>query len=66
MISVNSSNLSSVGYDNGTLYIRFNRGGLYSYSNVPEYVYRELLSASSKGTYFHTYIKNTSPCYRLD
>lgn len=56
MIPVASSNLNSVGYENGTLYIAFNSGGLYSYSNVPENVFHELLNASSKGKYFHAYI----------
>lgn len=57
MIPVNSSNISSVGYENGTLYIAFHSGGLYAYSNVPEIVFNELLNAPSKGEYFHAYIK---------
>lgn len=56
MIPVSSSNLSSVGYENSTLYIAFNSGGLYSYSNVPERVFHELLNAPSKGKYFRAYI----------
>ena len=47
MIPVDSSNLSSVGYENGTLYVAFNSGGLYSYSGVPASVYSGLLNASS-------------------
>ncbi len=61
MIAVDSSNLSSVGYENGTLYISFHSGGLYAYSGVPEYVYFELLNAPSKGKYFHANIKNSYP-----
>ena len=38
MISVSSSNLDAVGYEKGTLYVRFKNGSLYSYSGVPEYV----------------------------
>ena len=52
MIPVISCNLSSVGYENGTLYIAFNSGGFYSYANVPESVFRGLLNAPSKGKYF--------------
>jgi len=54
-----SSNLASVGYDPATsmLEIEFNNGGIYQYSNVPESVYSGLMRASSKGTYFHDYIK---------
>ncbi len=59
MISVDSSNLSSVGYENGNLYIQFHRGGLYCYRNVPENIYYGLLSASSKGKYHAAYIKNS-------
>lgn len=45
MIPVSSSNLSAVGYENGILYIRFHGGQLYRYYNVPEVVYRQLMSA---------------------
>ncbi len=65
MIPVDSSDLSSVGYENGTLYIAFNSGGLYSYSGVPASVYSGLLSASSKGRYFHANIKNAYPYQRI-
>lgn len=58
MIPVSSSDLASVGYEYDTLYIRFNSGGLYAYYGVPVEVYNELLSASSKGKYFHARIKN--------
>lgn len=55
-----SSNLSSVGYDSVTriLEIEFNSGGIYQYGNVPETVYSGLISASSKGSYFHDNIKD--------
>ena len=65
MIPVSSSNLASVGYENGTLYIAFNSGGLYSYSNVPISVYNGLLAASSHGKYFHQFIKNVYPYKRI-
>ena len=51
MTPVSSSNIASIGYENGTLYVAFNRGGLYAYSGVPESVYRELMSAPSHGHY---------------
>lgn len=57
MIPVDSSNIASVGYENGTLYIRFHSGGLYSYSDVPASVYQGLMSAPSKGRYFHAHIR---------
>lgn len=58
MIGVSSSDIHSVGYENGTLYIRFNSGGLYAYYNVPQNVYTNLMNASSKGRFFHQNIKN--------
>lgn len=64
-VNVISSDLSSVAYENGTLYIAFRSGGAYSYFNVPESVYKGLLSSFSKGRYFHSFIKNTYSCTRF-
>lgn len=60
MIPVSSSNISSIGYEGTTLYVRFHSGGLYAYYNVPPSVYNGLMSASSHGKYLAAYIKN---CY---
>jgi hypothetical protein len=57
MISVSSSDIDSVGYENGTLHIRFNSGGLYAYYGVPQSVYQGLMSAGSHGQYFNANIK---------
>ena len=65
MIPVSSSDLSSVGYENGILYISFVSGGLYAYYHVPESVFNGLLSASSKGKFFHQFIKNNYSYRRL-
>lgn len=65
MIPVSSSNLSSVGYKNGTLHVRFNSGWLYAYYNVPENVFRELMAASSHGSYHARHIKNVYPYERI-
>ncbi len=61
MIKVNSTNLSAVGYDSETkiLTIEFNDGGLYEYYDVPQNIYDELMSAPSKGSFFHRFIRNT-------
>ena len=58
MIDVNSSNISSVGYERGALYVKFNRGQVYAYYNVPESVFLELLRSSSCGEYFANHIKS--------
>ena len=59
MHPVVSSNLQSVGYESGNLYIRFLKGGLYEYFNVPQHIYEGLMQASSHGEYFAQNIKNT-------
>jgi hypothetical protein len=56
MISVQSSNLRAVGYDDtsGTLVIEFIKdSSVYEYYDVPQYEFDNLLSADSKGTYAH-------------
>lgn len=65
--SVNSSNLKSVGYDAAqqVLEIEFHEGGVYRYSGVPEEVYRALLEADSKGSYFVASIKEAYPYDRV-
>jgi len=57
--SVQSSSLSSAGYDKNAniLEIEFRSDGIYQYFNVPEDVYSGLLNAPSKGTYFHENIR---------
>ena len=64
-IPVQSSNLASVGYDpaSQTLEIEFLRSGTYQYFGVPPDVFEGLLNAGSKGSYFHTYIKNAGYAY---
>ena len=57
MISVESSNIFSIGYDNGTLYVRFLNGSLYKYVRVPIGVYESLMSASSHGSYLARCVK---------
>lgn len=63
MINVESSNINSIGYnaDDAMLVIEFNGGATYEYYDVPSYVYDELMSADSKGSYAHQNIyKNYS------
>ena len=58
-----SSDLQSVGYNatTHTLEIEFTNGSVYQYSGVPESIYKQLMSVSSHGKYFHAYIKNIYP-----
>ena len=59
LIPVVSSDLSAVGYDKSTqqLEIVFNGAKIYLYSGVTSDEYQGLMNASSKGRYFHAFIK---------
>lgn len=52
--SVESSNLTSEGYDKESqiLEVQFNHGGVYQYFEVPKNVYEALMNAGSHGKYF--------------
>lgn len=51
-IPVRSSNLRSVGYQNGVLEIQFHNGAIYQYFDVPIELANELMRARSKGSFF--------------
>ncbi|MEA5034216.1 KTSC domain-containing protein [Cloacibacillus evryensis] len=63
-VHVSSKHLESVGYDplNRLLEIRFLDGSIYLYKNVPEALFKGLMSASSKGTFFRDKLRN-NPMY---
>lgn len=60
-IPVSSSNLASVGYQNGILEVAFKSGSVYQYTGVPESVYEALMSAPSHGKFFAAFIRNNYP-----
>lgn len=64
-IRVKSSNIYSVGYDlaKRILQVRFTNGSFYQYCEVPNFVYNELMQATSKGKYFNSKI---AFCYKYD
>lgn len=53
-----SSNVSAYGYDpnTSTLVVRFKGGSVYSYSGVPEVVFRGLHGAESKGAFLARHV----------
>ena len=59
-ISVKSSNIKSIGYDetSNTLEIEFNDGHIYQYIKVPINIYNELMKSESQGKFFHATIRN--------
>ena len=64
---VASSNIRSIGYDmqTQTLEVGFLSGWVYQYYGVPEFIYQEIMQASSKGQFLNQYIKNAYPYSRV-
>lgn len=58
-IPVDSSNISSIGYDedSSTLEIEFHSGAVYQYFDVPLNVYQGIMEAASKGLNLAQHIK---------
>jgi hypothetical protein len=56
--AVVSSAVRSVGYEDGTLEIEFVSGRVYQYFDVPERLSRELIRATSIGTFFNERIRD--------
>ena len=66
MIPVTSSQIKSIGYDSGTLYIEFNKGTVYTYSDVPKLCFKLMLKVESPGKYFSEYIKGKYDFIKTD
>ena len=67
MVDVESSMISSVGYDKATkvLHVLFNSGALWAYTDVPKKVYDELLASESKGSYMRNFVIGEYPEGRI-
>jgi len=57
-IKVSSSKINSVGYSEGVLEVEFKNNSIYQYINVPEFLFAQLLRASSKGRFLKYNIEN--------
>lgn len=64
MVSVNSSNVDAIGYDeeNKELKVNFVKGSSYVYMNVPKEVYEDFVESTSKGRFFN---RNISYAYEF-
>jgi len=64
---IGSSNVDSIGYDEATqiLRVRFLKGGLYEYRNVPPMEFEQLRNAISVGSYLSRNIKGNYPYNRI-
>ena len=54
---VDSTNVASVGYEDGILEVEFRRGGIYQYYNVSKGLYYEFMNALSKGKFVHEVLR---------
>jgi len=63
MFPVVSSNVESIGYNEGTqiLRVKFLTGGIYEYKNVPLMEFEQLKSTSSVGSYLNRNIARIYP-----
>lgn len=57
MISVSSSAIAAIGFENGTLAVRFHGSGLYHHHGVPQELFDRFLKAGSKGTFYNDHIR---------
>ena len=66
-ISINSSNISSIGYDPSTqvLEVEFHDESVYQYEGIPQSEYDGLMAASSHGQYLHQRIKDVYSYRRI-
>ena len=61
--AVESSTLASIGYDEGlgVLEVEFKNGRVYQYFMVPAALYEQLLSSTSKGSFYLEEIRGKFP-----
>lgn len=57
LISVNSSNVAYIGYENGIIEVQFHNGYAYRYPNCTQQLFNEFLAAPSKGSFVHSRLK---------
>ena len=63
---VESSNITSIGFDASTLEVEFTNGSIYQYAGVPCEVHTALMAVESKGKFLNARIKNKYPFTKLE
>lgn len=68
MQKIENSHLTACGYDSGTrtLIVEFAGGATYVYDDVPAEVHSDLMSAESKGRYFHRKIRDAFKATKIE
>ena len=63
---VESSQIDAVGWENGKLFVKFRRGGMYVYSDVSYGLFQELMASDSKGKFLGQEIKGRFQYERVE
>jgi hypothetical protein len=64
-VNLNSSAISNVSYNNGTLTVTFNSGNTYEYSTVSQDTFDRLVSSESAGRFFASNISGKFDSRRI-
>lgn len=64
-IPVISSNVKSIGFEDGVLEVEFHHGNVYQYMGVPEHVYNDFMNSDSKGRFVHKHLKDRYTTIRI-
>ena len=57
MISVSSSAIRAIGYEDGRLAVTFHNSGTYTHRGVPYSVYERFMRSGSKGAFYNQNIR---------
>lgn len=62
---VESSNIAAIGYNAATmeLQVKFKTGAIYSYANVEQSIYDQIMNAESVGSTFNKLVKSNPGKY---
>lgn len=66
LCKVQSSNIQSVGYKDGEVYVSFHNGNVYKYPEVSEEVFNSLIKAESVGKQFSQTLKKADKYEKLE
>jgi hypothetical protein len=64
-VHVDSTTLATVAHDGAKLQLDFRDRTRYEYSGVSPELFRDLLGATSKGSFFNRHIRGRFPCAKL-
>ncbi len=66
LVKVESSNISMVGFNDGTTYVQFNNGTIYSYPDTSREEFEALANAKSVGSQFSKTYRSKSEFLKLE